>query len=147
MSTTHVRKLAASDIEVARSLFSVMASVFGGASESVSAPYVESLLRRNDFWVVAALANGEPVGGLTAFVLPLTRAESKELVIYDIAVVPAHQRHGIGRQLLKTARDLAAECGITTTWIPAENEDVHALDFYRSLGGVPSSVTIFTFSG
>ena len=68
------------------------------------------------------------------------------MLIYDIAVVPMHQRHGIGRQLVEMARSLATERGIATTWVPAENEDVHALEFYRSLGGTPSSVTIFTFS-
>jgi aminoglycoside 3-N-acetyltransferase I len=146
MNSTRIKKLSAAETELARSLFSVMASVFGEDTSPRSLEYVESLLRRKDFWVAAALANGEPVAGLTAFVLPQTRAQSAELFIYDIAVVPTHRQRGIGRRLVKTVRDLAAERGITTTWVSAENEDIHALDFYRSLGGAPSPVTIFTFS-
>jgi aminoglycoside 3-N-acetyltransferase I len=146
MSTTHIKKLSTGEIELARSLFSIMASVFGESPRSVSAEYAASLLNRDDFWVIAALVDGEPIAGLTAFVLPLTRAECAELFIYDIAVLPTYQRHGIGRWLVETARGLAAERGIATAWVPAENSDVHALEFYRSLRGVPSSVTIFTFS-
>ena len=136
MHPMHIKKLSAGDPDLARSLFSVMASVFGEDTSSVSSEYVASLLRRNDFWVIAALAQGEPIAGLTAFVLPLTRSESAELFIYDIAVVPTHQRRGIGRRLVETARGLAAVRGITTTWVPAENEDVHAL-ISTDLGGTP----------
>jgi aminoglycoside 3-N-acetyltransferase I len=143
---THIKKLSAGDIELARTLFAVMASVFGEGLSPVSSQYAASLLSRDDFWVIAALANGEPIAGLTAFVLPLVRSELSELFIYDIAVMPTHQRHGIGRRLVEMARSLAVERGIATTWVPVENEDVHALEFYRSVGGTPSSVTIFTFS-
>ena len=146
MSTTHIRKLAAGDTELAQLVFSVMASVFGEASDSVSAEYVAALLNREDFWVIAALVDGEPIAGLTAFILPLTRSELAELFIYDIAVVPTHQRHGIGRRLVEKVRHLATERGIATIWVPAENEDIHALEFYRSMDGAPSAVTIFTFS-
>jgi aminoglycoside 3-N-acetyltransferase I len=146
MSTTHIRKLAAGDTELAQLLFSVMASVFRQAPDSVSAEYVASLLNRDDFWIIAALVDGEPIAGLTAFVLPMTRSELAELFIYDIAVVPTYQRHGIGRRLVEKVRHLATERGIATTWVLAENEDIHALEFYRSMGGAPSAVTIFTFS-
>jgi ribosomal protein S18 acetylase RimI-like enzyme len=146
MSTTHIRKLAAGDTGLAQSLFSVMASVFGESSGPVSTEYVASLLNRDDFWVIAALVDGEPIAGLTAFVLPVTRSELAELFIYDIAVVPTHQRHGIGRRLVEKVRGLAAERGIATTWVLAENDGVHALEFYRSMGGASSAVMIFTFS-
>jgi aminoglycoside 3-N-acetyltransferase I len=39
----------------------------------------------------------------------------------------------------------AAAAGITVAFVPADNEDVHALDFYSALGGIPAPVTIFTF--
>ena len=146
MRATHIRKLSVGDAELARSLFSVMASVFGTNAHSVSVEHIASLLSRDDFWVIAALAEGAPIAGLTAFVLPLTHSELSELFIYDIAVAPVYQRRGIGSRLVQMARSLAADRGIATTWVPVENEDVHAIEFYRSMGGAPSPVTIFTFS-
>ena len=145
MSLTHIKRLTAGDTELARSLFSVMVSVLAESSISVSAEYTANLLNRDDVWIIAALVDGQPIAGLTAFVLPRTHTEMAELFIYDIAVAPAHQRQGIGRRLVEMIRGLAAGRGIATTWVAAENADVHALKFYKSLGGIPSPVTVFTF--
>ncbi len=123
-----------------------MAGVFETDAEPLSDAYVARMLAREDVWVLAASVNGQAVGGLTAFTLPLTRAEVSEVFIYDIAVMPAYQRQGVGRQLVTTLRAHAAAAGIGVVFVPADNEDTHALDFYRALGGAPTAVTIFTFS-
>lgn len=143
--STQIRKLGANEIELAQSVFSVMASVFEECVPSAGREHVAAMLSRSDFFVIAGFASGKPIAGLTAFVLPLTRTEAMELLIYDIAVTPAYQRQGVGRRLVQEVRNLAAADGIATTWVPADNEDGHALDFYRSIGGKPSAVTIFTF--
>ncbi len=143
---TQIKMLGEADIKLAQSVFAVMASVFGGENAvRVSREYATALLYRDDFLVIAALVDEKPVAGLTAFVLPLTRSETAELLIYDIAVAPTHQRNGIGRRLVQEVRGLAAERGIATIWVPADDEDDHAFEFYRSMGGTPSAVTIFSF--
>jgi aminoglycoside 3-N-acetyltransferase I len=143
--TVDVRRLSAGDAELAVSVFSMMASVFGEDFDTPSRAYIARLLNRSDFWAIAALEDAEPVGGVTAFVLPSTRSEKAELFIYDVAVLPTQQRRGIGRRLLETTRNLAAEAGMVTIWVPAENDDVHALEFYKAVGGGPTPATIFTF--
>jgi aminoglycoside 3-N-acetyltransferase I len=145
MSSMQIRRLFPGDAGLAVQVFSMMASVFGEASDTLSLGYVEHLLRREDFWAIAAIVEREPVAGLTGFTLPLTRAESAELFIYDIAVQPKCQRRGIGSKLVNTLKFLAAESSIKTMWVAADNEDHHALDFYRAIGGSPMPVTIFTF--
>jgi aminoglycoside 3-N-acetyltransferase I len=45
---------------------------------------------------------------------------------------------------MTTLRDEAAAAGIKEVFVLADNEDVHALDFYRALGGRASQVTLFT---
>lgn len=123
-----------------------MAAVFEEEEPSGAPPDVASLLRREDFWALVAMEGDVVVGGLTAHALPMTRSRSTELFIYDLAVTPEHQRRGIGRALVATLRSLGHEAGITTVFVPADDEDTHALDFYRAIGGVPSPVTFFTFS-
>jgi aminoglycoside 3-N-acetyltransferase I len=44
-------------------------------------------------------------------------------------------------------RDAASAAGVSVVFVAADNEDEHALDFYRALGGVDSPVTVFTFTG
>jgi aminoglycoside 3-N-acetyltransferase I len=85
------------------------------------------------------------VGGLTAHTLPMTRSESREIFIYDIAVRADHQRRGVGRLLMSHLIRTASDAGIHDLFVPAEDEDVHALEFYRALGGAASPVTFFTF--
>ncbi|MCY1076362.1 GNAT family N-acetyltransferase [Archangium lansingense] len=141
-----LKRLKAGDRELAKVLFSVMAEVFEEDSEELSDGYIDRLLGREDFWAIAAFVDNDIVGGLTAHTLPMTRAEYSEIFIYDIAVRSDHQRQGIGRRLIEELRTQAAGMGIRELFVPADNEDVHALDFYRALGGEAAPVTIFTFT-
>jgi aminoglycoside 3-N-acetyltransferase I len=76
----------------------------------------------------------------------MTRSESAEVFIYDVAVRGDHQRRGIGRQLVTVLCAAASAAGVRDVFVPADSTDGHALDFYRALGGVPAPVTMFTFS-
>ncbi len=147
-----VHRLGPGNEAVAREMFAVVATVFAEADEGAGAcgplpeDYVTELLRRVDFWALAATEEGAVVGGLTAHALPMTRNRSTELFIYDLAVRADRQRRGIGRALVAELLTLARKAGIDSVFVPAENEDTHALEFYRTIGGASSAVTFFTFS-
>jgi ribosomal protein S18 acetylase RimI-like enzyme/predicted enzyme related to lactoylglutathione lyase len=140
-----VRRLRGGDRALARETFSLMAQVFETDTEPLSDPYIDGLLRRPDFWVVAASVNGQVVGGLTAHTLAMTVYEGSEIFLYDIAVSEAFQRRGIGRQLVASLLDGARAAGVKTVFVPADDDDTHALDFYRALNGAPLAVTMFDF--
>jgi aminoglycoside 3-N-acetyltransferase I len=140
-----VERLTFVDIELARSLFAAMARVFETEPGDLADGYLTRLLNRDDFWALVASVDGELAGGVTAHTLPMTHAEESEIFIYDVAVIPKFQRLGVGRQLMTALRIQAADAGVSVAFVPADNEDIHALDFYRALGGVAAAVTIFTF--
>lgn len=148
---TQVHRLRVGDEAIARETFCMMAAVFDEDEPSpadrqpLGDADVRSLLEREHFWALTALEGDAVVGGLTAHVLPMTRSRSTELFIYDVAVRIDRQRRGIGRALLVELLALARASGIETAFVPADNEDTHALDFYRAVGGTPSPVTFFTF--
>ena len=139
------KRLTLIDKEEARNLFTTMAEIFAEDCVPLNDRYIERLLSRAEFWAVAALADGIIVGGIIAHELPMTTSESSELFIYDVAVRPDYQRRGIGRRLFCALCEEASKAGIQDVFVPADDEDVHALDFYRNLGGVGSPVTIFDF--
>jgi aminoglycoside 3-N-acetyltransferase I len=142
------KRLTPDDRDPARRLFALMAEVFAEGHEPLGDDYLDRLLHREDFWAIAAFTDDDDlIGGLTAHTLPMTRAEASEIFLYDIAVRGDHQRKGVGRLLMMHLRQEAASIGVEDVFVPADDEDAHALDFYRALGGVPSPVTIFTFSG
>ena len=139
-------RLGLGDRDRARALFRLMAAVFEEECQPLSDRYLDGLLGLREFWAIAALVGEQIVGGITAHTLPMTRSESFEIFIYDVAVQEEQQRKGIGRELLNRLRAEAAAVGIGELFVPADDEDLHALDFYRALGGVAARVTIFSFS-
>ncbi|MEM8809984.1 MAG: GNAT family N-acetyltransferase [Cyanobacteria bacterium P01_G01_bin.38] len=141
-----VRRLTANDRELAKALFTFMAEVFEEDCNPLSDDYLDQLLNQKDFWAMAAVLDDDILGGVTAYTLPMTRTASSEIFIYDIAVRADQQRQGIGRHLMTALREVAAAAGIDDIFVFADNDDRHALDFYRALGGAPSPVTAFTFS-
>lgn len=145
MDEIRIKRLQVTEVELARQLFVVMAEAFEEERRPLTKQYVERLLQQPDFWALAALRGDEVLGGLTAHTLPMTREESSELFIYDIAVAHAERRQGIGRRLVESLRAAAAENGIAVTFVPAEADDRPAVDFYRALGGEASAVTFFVF--
>lgn len=140
-----IRRLGPGDEPRAQELFRLFADVFEEEYQALTLPYLTRLLARADFWAMAAFAGDAIVGGITAHCLPMTRAEVSELFIYDLAVAVEHQRQGIGRALVAQLLEAAAAEGIGTAFVPADNEDTHALDFYRAIGGTESPVTLFVF--
>lgn len=140
-----VKRLGPTDAPLALETFRLMADTFDEGASNVTEAYVSALLGRADFWAMAALRNGIAIGGITAHVLPMTRSEARELFIYDLAVHPTHQRGGVGRLLVETLCRDAAAAGVPVAFVPADNEDDHAVAFYHALGGEAAPVTIFTF--
>ena len=138
-------RLRQGDRDIARGLFAAMAEVFEQPAGPLCDASIDRLLCRDDFWAVAAFVGEDLAGGVTAHTLPMSRSDGSELFIYDVAVRRRYQRMGIGRQLLETTCQLAAQLGIHFSFVLAENIDTHALDFYRALGATESSVTLFAF--
>jgi aminoglycoside 3-N-acetyltransferase I len=124
------------------------ADFFGEPHEPRDDASLDELLARPDFWALGAADDeSQLLGGLTAHQLPMTHHAGSALFIYDIAVQAEHQRRGIGRLLVATLRELAAQHGIDDVFVLADNEDQHALDFYRALGGAAAPVTMFDLGG
>ncbi len=140
-----VSRLTATDIGRARELFVLMTSLLEAEAEPLSDGYLARLLRRDDFWALAASVEGRVVGGLTAHVLPMTRGELAEVFVYDLAVAAEYRRQGIGRDLVAAVRALAESAGIPVVFVPAGGDDARAAAFYRAAGGTPEAATIFTF--
>lgn len=146
MGDLEVKRLARGDEAVAAVLFAMMAAVFDEGSVPLSEEYLRKLLSSDSFWAMAAFDGADVVGGLTAHTLPMTRSPSSEVFIYDLAVREDHQRQGVATRLVHELRTGAARIGIHDVFVPADNEDVGALEFYRAQGADAAAVTIFTFT-
>jgi aminoglycoside 3-N-acetyltransferase I len=141
-----VKRLGLNDQPDARRLFAMLAEAFEESCAPLSDRYLDQLICRSDFWAMAAFVNAAIIGGVTAYTLPMTKQESSEIFIYDVAVLSAYRRKGVGRRLLTELQNQASEAGIHELFVAADNDDEHALDFYRHLGGNPTLTTMFGLS-
>lgn len=140
-----IRRLISGDEELFHQMVATMAAVFEERCDPFDRSFAARLLARPDFWAVAVIEVDSVTAGVTAYALPMTRADETELFIYDVAVRVDRQRQGVGRALLNELHRLAATAEIRLSFVPAEDEDTHAIDFYRALGGSATAVTFFTF--
>ncbi len=140
-----VVRLGTGDRELARQGFALLNEVFETDGEELSEGYLDRLLSDPRFHAWLAVDAGEVMGALTAHELPMTRTETAEIFIYDLAVRPDRQRGGVGRALVEHLVAAADPTSVSSVFVPADDEDVHALDFYRAVGGAAAPVTIFTF--
>ena len=90
MNDIVVRRLGSDDRTAARAMFAMMVDVFDGGSgdddgELITDDYLDRLLSQHSFWALAAFVGSEIVGGLTAHILPMTKSETSEIFVYDLA--------------------------------------------------------------
>jgi tRNA-Thr(GGU) m(6)t(6)A37 methyltransferase TsaA len=136
-------RLRVGDVQRARAAFEMMHDVFDEDPVVLSDGYVAGLLADESFWAIVAFEAGEAIGCITGHELAMTRHERSELFVYDLAVRVDRQRRGIGRRLVDALVTGAADRGIDVVFVPADDDDTHALAFYTSLGGRPAKVTMF----
>jgi aminoglycoside 3-N-acetyltransferase I len=116
-----------------------------GETDNANDEYFLRLMADPKFIVIVAMLKGEVVGGMTAYELPMYYAESSEVLIYDIAVKPKFHRKGVGKKILTGLKEYCELNGIKVFFVEAHHEDKHAVDFYKSIGGMPEKVVHFNF--
>ena len=122
-------------------LMEALLATFGEAFDEVetyrnppSPDYLRQLLDSDYFIAIAALKEGEVVGGLTAYELKKFEQERSEIYIYDLAVAAAHRRQGIATALIQKLKEVAAAYGAYVIFVQADIGDDPAIKLYTKLG-------------
>jgi aminoglycoside 3-N-acetyltransferase I len=141
-----VKKLTQDDLSEFKLLIDLFNIVFEEDESAVgSETNLFKLLSNNSFVAMAAFHENVLVGGLTAYELPLYYSDNSEIFLYDLAVKSEYQRVGIGKSLIRNLRDYCLQNGIHEFFVLAHEEDVHAIEFYRSTGGKSENVVNFLY--
>jgi aminoglycoside 3-N-acetyltransferase I len=135
-----IRQLTADDI----GLMNALLTTFGEAFNNVDAynlrrpseDYQRRLLGGDAFIALAALKNGDVVGGLAAYELKKFEQARSEIYLYDLAVAAAHRREGIATALIEQLKKIAAARGAYVIFVQADTdiEDQPAIALYTKLG-------------
>lgn len=133
-----IRHLAPADVALLQDLNTVFGQAFGDAesycAKRPTKEYLEDLLAKEHVIVLAALANGEVVGGLVAYELVKFEQARRELYIYDLAVAAAHRRRGIATALIRHLQEMASRRDAWVIFVQADHGDDPAIALYSKLG-------------
>lgn len=146
MGNIEILKLSDQDVDTFIELIKLFEDVFEMTNLFMpEVAYLQQLLKKQDFYVFAAMLDNKVVGGLTSYVLDQYYSNSKLLYVYDLAVKTTLQRQGIGRKLISGVTNYCKETGIEEVFLQAELVDDYALDFYRSTGAKEELVVHFNY--
>jgi aminoglycoside 3-N-acetyltransferase I len=90
--------------------------------------YLQSLLAKPHFIVLAATHDNEVIGGLAAYALEKFEQERQEIYIYDLAVCERHRRKRIATRLIGELRRIAIRRKAYVIFVQADKEDIPARD-------------------
>lgn len=133
-----VVQLSPDDVSVMSSVLDLFATEFDDPhSYSANRPsreYLETLLARDSFIVLAALVDERAVGALAAYVLDKFEQQRSEVYIYDLAVSESWRRKGIATGLIEALQEIARRRGAYVIFVQADYGDEPAIALYTKLG-------------
>lgn len=138
MTDFHVCQLTAEDLPLMYALLSMFGAAFEdpgtyGANRPDEA-YFQKLLGRDYFIALAAVRDGEVIGGLAAYELQKFEQARSEIYIYDLAVDDAHRRKGVATALIQELQTIARTRGAYVIFVQADYGDDPAIALYTKLG-------------
>jgi aminoglycoside 3-N-acetyltransferase I len=132
------RQLTYADVSLLRDMLRVFGEAFGESDTynhfAPSEDYLTRLLSKQYFIAVAAMEEGEVVGGLAAYELEKFEQDRREIYIYDLAVADSHRRKGVATAIIGQLRKIAAKRDVYVIFVQADLEDGAAIALYESLG-------------
>lgn len=133
-----VRRLTSAELPLMHALLSTFGAAFEDADtydgHRPDAAYLEKLLDSETFFALAAVKEGEVVGGLAAYELVKFEQARSEIYIYDLAVGAAHRREGIATALIRELQQIARARGAYVIFVQADHGDDPAIALYTKLG-------------
>ena len=138
MTDVGIEQLGPGDQALMDGLLTMFGEAFGEvATYSAARPsqaYLKRLLGRDHFIALAAVRDGQVIGGLAAYELQKFEQERSEIYIYDLAVDEAHWRLGIATALIDRLREIARKRGAYVIFVQADHVDPPAIALYSKLG-------------
>ena len=136
--TLDYSRLRPADLGAMRQLNALFAEVFADPQSYAAAPpsdaYLEDLLGKEHIIALAAVADGQVVGGLVAYEMDKFEQARREVYIYDLAVGADYRRQGVATGLIRRLGAIAAERGAWVVYVQADYEDEPAVALYEKLG-------------
>jgi GNAT superfamily N-acetyltransferase len=127
-----VRRLGIEDAELAGE---ALRSLRGVAPEGASGDgYLRPFLARSENVLIVADEDGAPIGFLVAYALDRVDRSRKMMCLYEIEVLEARRRRGVGRAMVEELIALCRRENAMKVWAVASRGNAGAMRLYASTG-------------
>jgi len=128
-----IKKLGGHDLNDFTELLRIFEIVF--AMDNFPSPpiiHLENLLNKSNFLIFVAKSGAKVIGGLTVYSLDQYYSVKPLAYLYDLAILPAFQRQGIGKKMIAHLLEYCQLNGFEEVFVQADKVDEYAIEFYRS---------------
>jgi ribosomal protein S18 acetylase RimI-like enzyme len=105
------------------------------AAGSVGPAHTRAFLTDRSNVLVAGFFVGEPVGFISAHILDRFKDLRRKMFIYEVDVLPAFHRRGVGRAMLEKVLEIARRENADTAFVLTNRSNSPAVGLYSDLGG------------
>ena len=136
--TCTIRLATVEDADRVAPLFDAYRQFYGLAPDLALASrfLADRLARGESVVLLAAAADGTPMGFVQMYPGFSSLRAARTFVLYDLFVQPRARRHGVGRLLMQAASDEARRAGAVALVLSTAKTNVGAQRLYESLGWV-----------
>lgn len=121
-----IRRLAANDVELVQAAGMLF-------DHLPAADRTADFLASDTHHCLIAYLDGESVGFVTGVDIHHPDKDT-EMLLYELGVAEAFRGRGVGRALVEKLRSLAEELGHRGMWVLADDDNLAAIQVYRSAG-------------
>lgn len=101
--------------------------------------YLAAFLTHADHYLIVAVSDARPVGFVLGYRMARLQRQQAMMCLYEIDVLPAYQRQGIGTALITELKRLCMQDGIARLWLDTSESNTAAMALYQKTGGVRRS--------
>jgi ribosomal protein S18 acetylase RimI-like enzyme len=140
------RRLTFNDIPIVEEILKNLIDIADRGKPFPSMSHWKSLFNNPACYLIAALESGKSLGFALAYRFPSLYAEEEMAYLYDIEVLEAERKKGIGRQLITHLLEELKKDGTKSMWLGTEMDNIPAQQLYASTGAEKTGEIFYDYT-
>lgn len=103
--------------------------------DMVTEESMRAFLADPDHYLIVAAIEQNVVGYIVAYELKRVDRDAAMMLLYEIGVLKANRKRGIGSVLIDCIKDICRERNIIKMWVIADRANIPAVKLYTETGG------------
>ncbi len=140
-----IKRLREHDVSMAQTILKNFGENTGRDAVLPSFHHLSAFLSNKACYLIAALDNNVMLGFTLAYRFPSFYAEENTAYLYDIEVLPAHRKKGIGRLLIRHLLKELKKDGVSEIWLGTGVDNIPAQRLFSATSAQQEAETFYEY--